>query len=110
MDRAARYEEATSPTKREREPDPAELPLAARLALFERNAGAAPVPLPKVPFGTSLPTKQQQTSGAKRVESKKPSPRKPAVQHYPGLCWQKIICNQFLCRRILLLKVQICLA
>lgn len=54
LQRAAKYEsEATSPTKRMR--DPAELPLSERMALFEKNKG--PLLVPKVPFSTPMPAK-----------------------------------------------------
>lgn len=63
LDRAQRYEQASSPTKRR---DPAELPLAERLALFERNAGAAI--LPKAPFGMPIPAKKLQTKVTSQTE------------------------------------------
>uniref|UniRef100_A0A1B6IE89 PH domain-containing protein n=1 Tax=Homalodisca liturata TaxID=320908 RepID=A0A1B6IE89_9HEMI len=70
LDRAQRYEETTSPTKRGR--DPAELPLAERLALFERNAGAAV--LPKAPLALPVPVKKLQ---------------QPAASAKPKLLYQK---------------------
>lgn len=63
LDRAQRYEKATSPTKRR---DPAELPLAERLALFERNAGAAV--LPKAPFGMPVPAKKLQAKATSSTD------------------------------------------
>ncbi|XP_054275787.1 anillin-like isoform X3 [Macrosteles quadrilineatus] len=66
LDRAQRYEEATSPSKRAR--DPTELSLAERRALFERNAGTAV--LPKAPFGQAVPAKKLQSKPEQRSTSK----------------------------------------
>lgn len=63
LDLVQRYEKATSPTKRR---DPAELPLAERLALFERNAGAAV--LPKAPFGMPVPDKKLQAKATSSTD------------------------------------------
>lgn len=66
LDQVQRYEQATSPTKRAK--DPAELPLAQRMALFERNS--API-LPKAPFAMPVPVNKLHS--ASNVHGVKPS-------------------------------------
>ncbi|XP_034230299.1 LOW QUALITY PROTEIN: anillin-like [Thrips palmi] len=75
LQRAAKYEsEATSPTKRMR--DPAELPLSERMALFEKNKG--PLLVPKVPFSTPMPAKLLKESEPTAQPARK-SPKKPTA-------------------------------